>query len=79
MSQRVIQEPPVLPSTPPQPSPQLYKDLLIFEERLKQNVRRLKRKKRKYRDEGFQAFKALYFQRKRSLSALRSVRHKDDP
>ncbi|KAJ1924468.1 hypothetical protein IWQ60_004259 [Tieghemiomyces parasiticus] len=34
---------------PPQPNAHLYKDLLIFEERLKQNVRRLKRKKRKYR------------------------------
>ncbi|KAJ1975979.1 hypothetical protein H4R34_004145, partial [Dimargaris verticillata] len=39
------------PSTPrfaPQPDALLYKDLLIFEERLKQNVRRLKRKKQKY-------------------------------
>ncbi|KAJ1983195.1 hypothetical protein H4R33_004849 [Dimargaris cristalligena] len=40
-----LQKPPALP----QPNAHLYKDMLIFEERLKQNVRRLKRKKRKYR------------------------------
>ncbi|CAG8631067.1 7109_t:CDS:2, partial [Racocetra fulgida] len=74
------------PSTPLPTNHQRYKDLLIFEERLKQNLHQLQRRSYKYEvfykkvpkkfQEGFERYRQMYYTKKNQRAKEREEKEK---